>query len=74
MVVGFVGDRPLVMNVRVKVLRQGVELIIRMPNEIKSARDFIERRFTPWGSDAPSFSLMLSPTFEPHAASSFSVQ
>jgi len=71
MVVGFIGNRPLVMNVRITALKDGLELVIRMPRDIKSARDFIERRFTPWGSNTPSFSIMLSPTFEPHAAKGF---
>jgi len=71
MVVGFVGTRPLVMNVQITAMCDGLELVIRMPRNIKSARDFIERRFTPWGSDAPSFSIMLSPNFEPYASKGF---
>ena len=71
MVVGFTDENPLVMRVHVMVTRKGLELTIRMPREVKSARDFVEKRFAAWGSDAPTFSLTLVPTFDPYATHSF---
>jgi hypothetical protein len=71
MVVGFIEDKPLIINVSVTATRQGLELTVRMPRDIKSARDFVERRFAAWGSGAPTFSFMLGSTVEPYAANSF---
>jgi hypothetical protein len=71
MVVGFSNGNPLVMRVHVLATSEGLELTVRMPREVKSARDFIERRFSAWGSGAPTFSLLLGPSFDPYAARSF---
>ena len=72
MVVGFVGEKPLVVSARIRVMQEGLELTIRPPRELKSVKDFIERRFSSWDSHAPCFSVTLSPEFVPPAARSFS--
>ena len=71
MVIGFVDENPLIIRVCANVITEGVELIITPPPELVSASDFIERRFSPWGSDAPTLSITLVPTFEPLAANAF---
>jgi hypothetical protein len=71
MVVGFIEGKPLVITARVKATIEGLELTVRMPREVKSARDFVEKRFAAWGSGAPTFSFMLGSTVEPYAAHAF---
>ena len=71
MVIGFIDENPLIVRVQANVITEGVELIITPPPELVSASDFIERRFSPWGSDAPTLSITLVPTFEPLAANAF---
>ena len=70
-VVGFIDSRPLVVRARVMVTASGLELIVRLPPDAESARDFMERRFTPWGGNVPLFSLMIHPTNETYAVNSF---
>jgi hypothetical protein len=70
-VVGFIERRPLVMRIGVKVTFEGLELIVRLPSEIKGGKDFIEKRFAAWNSGKPTFSFTLVPTFEPYASPSF---
>ncbi len=65
MVVGFIDRKPLVINVRVKVSVDGLELIVLMPRDVKSAADFAERLFTPWNSGKTTYSYTLVPTDEP---------
>ena len=74
MVVGFINRKPLVISLRVKVTVDGLELIVRMPRDIKSARDFCERRFSAWGSGSPPLSFTLVPTFDPYAVNSFPIE
>lgn len=70
-VVGFIEDRPLVVRIRIKVTREGLGLIVTLPPDISSASDFIERRFSPWGSGAPPVSMIFIPTSDHYALKSF---
>jgi hypothetical protein len=70
-VVGFIGERPLVMRVRVEVTRDGLELTVSLPPSVKKLRGFVEKRFTPWGSEAPMFSVTVCPTSDRYAVNAF---
>jgi hypothetical protein len=71
MVVGFIDETPLVMRVVVNATPAGLELVVRLPPEIKSGEDFVERRFSPWNSRPPTFSFTLAPTLNSLAEKSF---
>jgi len=70
-IVGFIGERPLIVHARATAIAEGLELVVRLPHDVKAGHDFIEQRFTPWGSDRACFSLLISPRFEPLGAKHF---
>jgi len=70
-IVGFIDERPLIIHAHATATAEGLELVVRLPREVKAARDFFERQLTPWGSDRASFSLFLSPRYEPPASRHF---
>jgi hypothetical protein len=70
-VVGFIGERPLVMRVRIEVTRDGLELTVSLPPSVKKLRGFMEKRFTPWKSETPTFSIEINPTLDHYAVKSF---
>jgi hypothetical protein len=70
-VVGFIGERPLVMRIRVKVTQDGLELTVWLPPSIKKLRGFVERHFTPWNGETPTFSIAVRPTHDHYPVRSF---
>ena len=70
-VVGFIGDRPLVVRITVNVTSGGIELIVRPPPDLASNCPFEERFFAPWGSGEPAVSITIVPTLDHYAVRSF---
>ena len=72
MVVGFVGDRPLMMHVDVTVCTEGLVMLVNLPDELKAGReDFVEWTFSPWGSGEPPLSITIVPTLDHYAVNSY---
>ena len=72
MAVGFVDDRQLMAHVAIMVNAAGIELIVTLPPSVtKTISGFMERRFSPWGSGAPTTHITIVPTIDHYATHLF---
>ena len=72
MVVGFMGEQPLVMSVDISVVPEGLVMRVSLPTEFKAGReDFVDWTFSPWGSGEPPVSITIIPTFDRYAVNAY---